>query len=141
MAETLGTVTAIISLIDTALKARDYVKDFRDAPEEKQKILNEMKHFKDLLGQLEDYIKHNQSTTSVAGMNRHLVSFKSEISPFTEELQSSNRFPKRLEWSLWGKKEAVQFLATLERFKTLLNSWLPLEILFVYFIYFSHSVH
>ncbi|KAF7348842.1 hypothetical protein MVEN_01404200 [Mycena venus] len=127
MAETLGTLTALLTLIDTALTAHNYVKDFHHALEEKQRILDEMKCLKDLLVHLEDHIKHNQSTTSGAGMNHHLASFKSEISPFTEELQSSNGLSKRLKWTLWGKKEADKSLATLERFKTLLNAWLSLE--------------
>ncbi|KAJ7500080.1 hypothetical protein FB451DRAFT_1549507 [Mycena latifolia] len=53
MAEIIGTLASIVQIVDTALKARDYIKDciqdFRHAPEEQQKLLAGMNDLRLLL--------------------------------------------------------------------------------------------
>jgi hypothetical protein len=39
-----------------------------------------------------------------------------------------SKFSKQLKWTLWNKKEASEYLGKFEQFKSLLNSWLLLDL-------------
>ncbi|KAJ6540325.1 hypothetical protein B0H19DRAFT_1239672 [Mycena capillaripes] len=111
MAATLGTFASVIQLVDTVLKAREYVQDFFTAPEEQKKLLIEMDDLRD--GGAFDRIQKNDGE------------FHREPCPGEGRL---SKFSKRVTWSMWNKKEATKYLEKFEQFKTLLNSWLLLDI-------------
>lgn len=137
MAETLGTVASILQLLDTALKAREYIQDFRHAPEEKKKLLSEMDDLRPLLAELRRRIEANPSRKIIQQMNNPLTAFKSTMEQFAEVLRpadgSLSKLTKRLTWTMWNKSEAKESVAKFEQFKSLLNSWLLLDISLTYF--------
>ncbi|KAJ7440441.1 ankyrin repeat-containing domain protein, partial [Mycena latifolia] len=115
MAEVLGIVASAIQLVDTALKAREYIKDFYNAPTEQRKLFTELEDLQPLFTELQ---------TRVA------------ISPSTNVLQQHMKLPdgplsklsKQLSWTLWNKKEAKEYLQEFESMKSLLNMWLTVGI-------------
>jgi hypothetical protein len=72
MAETLGIVTSILQLVEAALKAREYIEDFRNAPQEQQKLLSEMDNLRPLLKELQSHI---------AGSSVAAVRFRTDSEP------------------------------------------------------------
>jgi hypothetical protein len=132
--ETIGAVTTIIQLVDTGLKARDYIQDFRHAPREQQKLLLEMDDLRPLLWELHRQITANPgpSRSIIQQMGSPLAAFKSTMEQFTAGLRAGNgrfaKFSNRLTWTMWNKKEAIKYLAKFEQFKSLLNGWLLLDI-------------
>ncbi|KAJ7835018.1 hypothetical protein B0H14DRAFT_2450271 [Mycena olivaceomarginata] len=132
MAETLGILTGAIQLVDTALKAREYVNDFRSAPQEQHKLFVEMSHLKPLLAELQQRIVAHPSRDMLQQMITPLSNFKTTMESFTAKLRPADGrlsgFSKRLTWMLWSKTEAKEYLEEFERIKTLLNMWLVLDI-------------
>jgi hypothetical protein len=56
----------------------------------------------------------------------------------TKELDTKSgvtKYAKRLAWPLWGKKDIQDGLKTIERFKTLLGTWLAIGIWWAPLIY------
>ncbi|KAJ6566460.1 hypothetical protein B0H19DRAFT_1257672 [Mycena capillaripes] len=132
MAETLGTVASIIQLVDIALKARDYIQDFCNAPQEQQKLLKEMDDLRPLLAELRSQMAPNPPSSILQQMESPLTEFKATMEQFTAELRGGDgpftKVSKRLTWTMWRKKEAKEYLGKFEQFKSLLNSWLLLDI-------------
>ncbi|KAJ6528220.1 hypothetical protein DFH09DRAFT_161107 [Mycena vulgaris] len=131
MAETLGLVASILQLVDAALKAREYIQDFRHAPQNQQKLLSEMDDLRPLLVELQRRIAANPISGMLQQMKTPLITFKSMIGDFTAKLAPGDglfsKLTNQLTWSLWNKKEA-EYLDRFEQFKSLLNSWLLLDI-------------
>jgi hypothetical protein len=132
MAEVLATIATILQLVDTALKAREYVKDFQDASEEQRSLFSEMENLKVLLGELQKRVQSSISSTSLQQLSGPLAEFKTTMSGFTARFQpatsSWSKFRQQLAWSLWSKKEAKEYLIKFERIKSLLNIWLSMDI-------------
>ncbi|KAF8149741.1 hypothetical protein K438DRAFT_444234 [Mycena galopus ATCC 62051] len=132
MASAMGCILNIIQLVDTGLKARDYIQDFRRAPLEQQKLLSEMDDLRPLLRELHDQMVANPSRSILQQMGNPLAAFQITMEQFTAELRAGDgpfaKFSKRLTWTMWNKKEAIEYLAKFEQFKSLLNSWLLLDI-------------
>ncbi|KAJ6523124.1 hypothetical protein DFH09DRAFT_199402 [Mycena vulgaris] len=131
MAEALGTVASIIQLVDTALKAREFLKDFRDAPKEQQKLLVEMEGLRPLLAELLKRLVDNPSSEAFQQMTAPLKIFETTMKEFTKKLgprDDMSKFTRKITWTLWSKKEAVGYLEELERIKVLINVWLTMGI-------------
>ncbi|KAJ7444032.1 ankyrin repeat-containing domain protein [Mycena latifolia] len=132
MAEVLGTVASAIQLVDTALKAREYVKDFYNAPSEQHKLFAELDELQPLLTELEKRVAATPSTNTLQHMTAPLGRFKTMMDKFTAkfELPASplSKLSKQLSWTLWNKKEAKEYLQEFEPMKSLLNTWLTLGI-------------
>ncbi|KAJ7137873.1 ankyrin repeat-containing domain protein [Mycena epipterygia] len=131
MAEALGTVATILQLVDTALKAREYINDFHDAPKEQRKLFSEMEDLKLLLVELEKHAVGNPSSKVFQQMSGALTTFKATMVHFINKLGPIDRlskFTKRLTWTLWSKKEVGSYLEELERIKALVNLWLTMDI-------------
>ncbi|KAJ7695371.1 ankyrin repeat-containing domain protein [Mycena rosella] len=132
MAETLGIITSTIQLVDTALKAREYVKDFANASQEQRQLFSEMETLRPLLGELQTRVQANPMRNSFQQMTAPLKGFETTVQEFTEKLKPADsrwtKFSKKLAWTLWNKKEAKEYLEELERIKLLLNTWLVLDI-------------
>jgi hypothetical protein len=130
--ETVGTVASIVQLIDTALKAKDYIQGFVNAPQEQRKLLSEIGDLRPLLAELQGRIAANESSEILQQMASPLVDFKSTIERFTDKLRPGDeplsKFSKRLTWTMWNKKEAQEYLSKFEQFKSLLNSWLLVDL-------------
>ncbi|KAJ7500092.1 hypothetical protein FB451DRAFT_1074388 [Mycena latifolia] len=132
MAEILGTLTSIVQLVDTALKARDYIQDFRHAPEEQQKLLAGMDDLRPLLVELQKRLVEKPSNGSLQQMKPPLTTFQATMEHFSATLRPADgrmsKMSKRLMWSMGDKQEAKEYLLKFEQFKSLLNSWLLLDI-------------
>jgi hypothetical protein len=129
---TLGTVASILQLVVTALKACDHFQDFVNAPQEQQILLLEMKDLRLLLQELHDRMTTNLSSSMLQQMKSPLADFKMMMEQLTQNLSPGDgplsKFSKQLKWTLWNKKEAKEYLGKFEQFKSLLNSWLLLDL-------------
>ncbi|KAJ7659522.1 ankyrin repeat-containing domain protein, partial [Mycena rosella] len=127
-----GVITTAIQLVDTALKAREYVKDFVNAPHEQRQLFSEMDTLRPLLGELQKRVLAHPSQNSFQQMTAPLNKFKTTMEDFTEKLKPADgrwsKFSKQVAWTLWNKKEAKEYLEEFERIKLLLNTWLVLDI-------------
>ncbi|KAF7365794.1 Serine/threonine-protein kinase chk2 [Mycena venus] len=132
MAETLGTVASILQLVDTALRIRERIQDFSNAPQEQQKLLSEMDHLRPLVQELQDRLVANASSGILQRMKNPLEDFKATMERFTEKLRPGDgplsKFSNQLTWTLWSKKDAQEYLSKFEQFKSLLNSWLLVDL-------------
>jgi hypothetical protein len=132
MAEVLGIVTSSLQLVDTALKAREYIKDFNDAPEEQRKLFEEIGYLKALLTELQKRITGTPSTNTLTQMAGPLSKLHTVLKDITAKVKPAkgvwSKFVKQLTWSLWNKKEAQEYLDELERFKSLISVWLGIGI-------------
>ncbi|KAJ7440446.1 ankyrin repeat-containing domain protein [Mycena latifolia] len=132
MAEVLGIIASAIQLVDTALKAREYIKDFHNASTEQRKLFMELDDLKPLLTEVEKHVAASPSTNVLQQMTAPLGRFKTMMDKFTAkfELPDSrlSKLSKQLSWTLWNKKEAKEYLQEFESMKSLLNTWLTLGI-------------
>ncbi|KAJ6579072.1 hypothetical protein DFH09DRAFT_1310432 [Mycena vulgaris] len=131
MAETLGPDASIIQLVDTVLKAREYIKDFRDAPKEQQKLFLEVEGLRPLLAELLKRVVNNPSSDVFQQMSGPLTMFKTTMDEFTKKLgprDDMSKFTSKITRALWSKKEAIGNLEELERMKTTINGWLTMGI-------------
>lgn len=132
MADTVGTIASILQLVDTALQVREYIQDFRHAPQEQQKLLSEMNDLAPLLAELQSRITGSSSRRMLDQLKHPLHVFKLTMERFTEKLRPADgrlsRVSKQLTWAMWNKTESKEYLAKFEQFKTLLNAWLLLDI-------------
>ncbi|KAF7365801.1 ANK-REP-REGION domain-containing protein [Mycena venus] len=132
MAETLGTVASILQLVETALKVKDYIQDFIHAPQEQLKLLSEMADLRSLVQELQDRTVANASSVILQRMKNPLEDFKATMERFTEKLRPGDgplsKFSNQLTWTLWSKKDAQEYLSKFKQFKSLLNSWLLVDL-------------
>ncbi|KAJ7435622.1 ankyrin repeat domain-containing protein [Mycena latifolia] len=131
MAEAFGTIASVLQLVDTILKAREYFKDFHEAPKDQKKLFSEMKGLKALLMELDKRVMGNLSSEAFSQMVGPLATLKTMMEHVTEKLGSVDgqlKFTKRLSWTLWSKKEVAGYLEELERIKVLINLWLTMDI-------------
>ncbi|KAJ7613765.1 ankyrin repeat-containing domain protein [Mycena polygramma] len=125
MADLVGLVAGILQLVDTVATTRDYIQDFRNAPQDQRKLLEEIQSLDPLLGVLNPLIKDER-----AGLLKSLETPLKEVKEVLDELttkldlQGIRKVRSRLTWSLWGKKDVEDGLKTIERFKSSLNAWL-----------------
>ncbi|KAJ7080217.1 ankyrin repeat-containing domain protein [Mycena belliarum] len=132
MAEVLGTVATILQLVETALRAREYIKDFKNASAEQRKLFSDIGDLKLLLAELEKRAQASPSAGVLQHMLRPLEDFKALLQEFVAKFeQPDNRlakFTKQLTWTLWNKMEATEFVKKFEAIKSTLNTWLTMGI-------------
>ncbi|KAJ7444021.1 ankyrin repeat-containing domain protein [Mycena latifolia] len=113
MAEVLGTVASAIQLVDTALKAREYIKDFYNAPTEQRKLFTGLDDLKPLLTELQKRVAASPSTNVLQHMAAPLGRFKATMDKFTAKFELPDgplsKLSKQLSWTLWNKKEAKKY--------------------------------
>jgi hypothetical protein len=127
MADILRTVTSILQLVDTALEIWD-----RYAAEE-QHLLSEIGHLRPLLVEFQSWITVYPSSPILQKMKSPLAEFEAEMKLFTEKLRPKSlllsRLSQRVNWTAGNKHDTQEYLGKFEQFKSLLNSWLSVEIL------------
>ncbi|KAJ7453091.1 hypothetical protein FB451DRAFT_1185350 [Mycena latifolia] len=131
MAEVIGLVASVLQLVDTVTKTQDYIHNFRDAPKAQQQLLVEIQNLEPLIRELDMRITPNQVASSLQELEEPLLQLKAIMEQLTKRLASTGirKLCNRLTWPLWGKKEVQERLNTIERFKSLLNAWLGMDIL------------
>ncbi|KAJ7157780.1 ankyrin repeat-containing domain protein [Mycena filopes] len=127
MAEILGTVASILQLLDTAAKTWEHIQDFLNAPKEEKQISLEMECLKAILERLRQEMITNPSCQWSQDMDKPLTMLKEMMEEFKSKLGVST-FRSQVKWSLGGKKEAAEYLAKFEQFKSLLNTWLLVDL-------------
>ncbi|KAJ7434230.1 ankyrin repeat domain-containing protein [Mycena latifolia] len=131
MAEALGTLASILQLVDTILKAREYIKDFHEAPKEQKKLFSEMEGLKALLMELDKRVTGSPASVAFQQMVEPLATFKTTLELVTKKLgpvDGLSKFTRRLSWTLWSKKEVAGYLEDVERIKGLINLWMTMDI-------------
>ncbi|KAJ7088301.1 hypothetical protein C8R44DRAFT_861679 [Mycena epipterygia] len=133
MADVVGLVASVLQLLDTVSKARDYIQDFRNAPKDQQDLLLEITHLRPLLQQVGKRIQGDSSAWADAlqefkGPLTRLNTIMEELAKNLTPNGTSKAAGRRLAWPLWGKKDVEEGLRTIERLKTLLNSWVGVDI-------------
>ncbi|KAJ7720490.1 ankyrin repeat-containing domain protein, partial [Mycena olivaceomarginata] len=115
MAEILGTIGSIIGLVDTALKAREYIKDFHNAPGEQKKLFTDMEDLKPLLVELEKRVSDSPSTSTLQQITSPLARFNTVLEGFTAKVRPAD--------GRW------KYLDEFESIKSLISVWLAVDIL------------
>ncbi|KAJ6521454.1 hypothetical protein DFH09DRAFT_215565 [Mycena vulgaris] len=120
----VGVVAGALQFIDVLVKARDYLHDFRDAPEDQQRILREVIGIKPLLEQLDKRIKSSGvNSIGAKQLEERMLDLKGLFERLATILKPvlspGSKILKRIEWTLWGKNDVKEALSTIERFKTM----------------------
>ncbi|KAJ7875515.1 ankyrin repeat-containing domain protein [Mycena olivaceomarginata] len=131
MAEAIGTVASILQLVDTALRAREYFKDFHDARKGQQKLFSELQGLQLLFAELLKRVEANPSSEALQQILGSLTTFRTTMTDLTKKLgprEGMSNFTARLTWTLWNRKETAGYLEELERIKVLSTVWLTMGI-------------
>jgi hypothetical protein len=135
MADIVGLIASLFQLVDVIAKAHNYIRDLRDAPEDQQRLILEIQNLKKLLTELDKRVKIDKAATVkvMQEVEGPLMELKLTMDRLTKKLHSegSLKISSRLTWPLWGKEEVQEGLNGIERFKSLVNAWLGLHMLFV----------
>jgi hypothetical protein len=132
MAEVLGLIAIVIQLVDTAATAGTLVKNLHNAPKEQQRLVTEIGSLKPLITTLQDRIQKNSSIGGIQEIKEPLQKLEHILKQCNKKLQSGDGHlsivSKPLAWSLWSRNKVKEDLDKIERFKTLLNTWLTVDI-------------
>ncbi|KAJ7846327.1 hypothetical protein B0H14DRAFT_2772241 [Mycena olivaceomarginata] len=134
MADVLGILASVLQLVDLVATAGIYVKDLRNAPGEQQKIFAEVQALKPLLGDLHTRISIDRlgatGRTKLMPLQEALAQLEKIMKNLADKVDPArgDRLIRRVNWTLWDKKQVKADLDEIERFKTLLNYWLGLNI-------------
>ncbi|KAJ7453118.1 hypothetical protein FB451DRAFT_671878 [Mycena latifolia] len=133
MADIIGLVASVLQLVDTVAQIRGYIKDFRDAPKDQQRLLLEVQSLEPLVKELDNRMRSNQAAELTSGLlefEKPLIQLKGTMERLTKELSSDGlaKVSNRVVWPLWGKEAVEEGLDAIERFKSLLNAWLGMDI-------------
>ncbi|KAJ7193741.1 ankyrin repeat-containing domain protein [Mycena pura] len=114
--------TIIIQLIDTVHTAADVHRDLQDVPKEHVQLFAEVKSLQPLLEALEKRLTNN-SPSAARSIEGPLFELKTLIQKYTNNVPSF-----RGANSSWNLEEAQEDLGKIERFKSLLGTWLTVDI-------------
>ncbi|KAJ7858558.1 hypothetical protein B0H13DRAFT_1901796 [Mycena leptocephala] len=132
MAEVIGVVAAALQFLAVLQAGIGIGVDARNAVKEQQDLLREVRSLEPLLKQLQDRLLANLSVDGIQQLEQPLVQFEQTLKHIVLKLESANKpgmeVAKAVRWTLWNKKEVQQAVEEMERFKTLLNNWLTLDI-------------
>ncbi|KAJ7270190.1 ankyrin repeat-containing domain protein [Mycena rebaudengoi] len=133
MAEIVGLLASVIQLVDTVATARDYVKDFYNAPKDQHKLLLEVQSLQPLLKELQNRVETNRSVRVVGSLQQFrkpLIQLEEVMKSLTTKLDSlkAPSLSQSLAWPLWGKKDVQESMNKVERFKALLLVCLTMDI-------------
>ncbi|KAJ7453109.1 hypothetical protein FB451DRAFT_1565664 [Mycena latifolia] len=133
MAEIVGLVASVLQLVNVVASARFYIKHFRDAPKDQQRLLGEIQNLEPLIRELDKRITRNQMYGWIHGLQEFqepLLQLKATMERLNKKLDSAgfSNFSGRLTWPVWGKEDIEDGLNTIERSKSLLIAWLGMDI-------------
>ncbi|KAJ7117088.1 hypothetical protein C8R44DRAFT_674381 [Mycena epipterygia] len=130
----IGLVASVLQLVDTVASAGTFIKDLHNAPKEQQQLLAEITSLQPLLTAFQDRLLNNTSSAAGKHIKDPLAAFEDTMKRCSNKLQTAGAFSrvsKPISWTLWNKKEAKEDLDQVERFKSLLNTWLTVDIWYV----------
>ncbi|KAJ7117097.1 hypothetical protein C8R44DRAFT_708389 [Mycena epipterygia] len=123
----IGLIASVLQLVDTVTKAGTLVKDLHNAPKEQQQLLLEITSLQPLLAALQDRLLSNSSAAAMH-IREPLSAFEDTMKRYSSKFQTGSKVSKSISWTLWNKKEAKEDLDQVERFKSLLHTWLTVDI-------------
>ncbi|KAJ7831049.1 hypothetical protein B0H14DRAFT_2592953 [Mycena olivaceomarginata] len=136
MAELIGVLASILQLLEVITNTDTLIKELHNAPKEQQQLFSEIKSLRPLVAALGNRIQRNHLITGIQEIEKSLYEFEKTLKKCTKRLQAANglfsRVSRPLAWSLWNKKEVKQDLDKIERFKSLLNTWLTMDIWYIH---------
>jgi hypothetical protein len=136
MADPLSIVFGILQLMSAAKLTIGMITDVVNAPKEQRSLFAELGNLEPLLKDLLARLEGNPSANGIQRLYIPLDQFRETMEHVTDKLRiaskSGYKIPKALSWTLWNKKEVKDDLEKIERFKTLLNTWLVLDIWYVF---------
>jgi hypothetical protein len=143
MADLVGLIASVLQFVDTVAKARNYIQDFRNAPQEQKELVLEIQNLDPLIRKLDERISDDEAHES-ATILQHFKDPLRQLETMLERLVKKldpdgiKKFSSRLTWPLWGKEDVNGTLQAIERFKSSLTASLGMEISSV--IAFSSSI-
>ncbi|KAJ7319335.1 hypothetical protein DFH08DRAFT_390668 [Mycena albidolilacea] len=128
MADIVSLIASVLQLVDAVAKGRRYIQDFRDAPKDQQRLLLEVQNLDSLLKALDTRVKNNGA--QMQEIEGCLIDLKGMMERLTKKLDPKDiaHISSRLTWSLWRKEDVQEALDTIERFKSLVNAWLGVDV-------------
>ncbi|KAJ7434359.1 ankyrin repeat-containing domain protein [Mycena latifolia] len=132
MADIVGLLASVLQLVDTIAKARGYLKGFHDGPKDQRELLLEIMSLATLLKHVGEHIKRDSSGGGLQHFQEPLIHLEALMARLAKKLDpatgSVSRVSSRLTWPMWGKEDVREGFNTIERFKSLLNAWLGVDI-------------
>ncbi|KAJ7613773.1 ankyrin repeat-containing domain protein [Mycena polygramma] len=130
MVDPLSLTASILQLIDTVANTRDHIEDFRNAPHDQRQLLEEAQSLSPLIQELKDRIEGRHAVGLTQSLETPLQEVEEVLKRLMKKLnlRGISKFSGRVTWSLWGKEDVHDGLEIIERFKSLLNSWLGVDI-------------
>ncbi|KAJ7445419.1 ankyrin repeat-containing domain protein [Mycena latifolia] len=132
MAELLGLIASIVQLVDTFSRAVKLVKDVHNAPKEQRQLFAEIQSLQPLVVDLQDRLVKNAGIFGITRLKNPLLELETTMKQCNLKLRAGDgpvaKVWKALIWSISDKKEAKENLEKIERFKSLLNIWLTMDI-------------
>jgi hypothetical protein len=136
MADVVSLIASVLQLVDAVAKGRRYIQDFRDAPKDQQRLLLEVQNLDSLLKALDTRVKNNgaQRTGGMQEIEGSLIDLKGMMERLTKKLDPKDiaHISSRLTWSLWRKEDVQEAMDAIERFKSLVNAWLGVDVWYVF---------
>ncbi|KAF7344146.1 Ankyrin [Mycena venus] len=130
MADIVGLIASVLQLVSTVAQARTYIKDFRHAPQDQLSLLLEIGSLETLVKKVAERIdKSGQGglSSGLGQFEKPLIQLEGILKRLTNDLTSKGIY-SRLTWPLWGKEDVQDGLDTIERFKSLLDLCLGMDI-------------
>ncbi|KAJ7895436.1 hypothetical protein B0H13DRAFT_2665097 [Mycena leptocephala] len=130
----VGLVGSILQLIDTIVKARDYVASLKTAEKDQKGFLAEVDSLAPLLRELQTRMRADKSVGIVQGVQQFekpLLRLKDIMAEIQEKLRPRQGVAKvvsRAAWPLWEEKEVQKGVDAIERFKALFSMWLAIGL-------------
>ncbi|KAJ7114782.1 hypothetical protein C8R44DRAFT_224838 [Mycena epipterygia] len=132
MAELIGLLTSILQLISTIQTAATLIKDLHNAPKEQQRLFSEIRSLQPLIAGLQDRVRNSREITGIQQIGDPLYDFEHLMKECSRKLQAGNgrlsKASKSMAWMMWNKQEAKEDLDKVEHFKSLVNTWLTVDI-------------
>jgi hypothetical protein len=128
MAELIGLVASVLQLVSTFATAVTLSKDLHNAPKEQLQLFSEIQSLQPLIAALQGRIQVNSTSTGMIELQAPLSQLEDTMKRCNKKLQVDGPLTRAVSWTLWNKKEAKEALDKIERFKSLLNSWLTVDI-------------
>jgi hypothetical protein len=145
MADPLSIVLSILQLMSAAKSTIGMLTDVVNAPKEQRSLFTEVGNLELLLKDLQAGLEGSPSANGIQRLHIPLDQFKETMEHVADKLRttskSGSKVLKALIWTLWNKKEAEYDLEKSERFKGLLNTWLVLDIWYVFITRQSGYLH
>ncbi|KAJ7114765.1 hypothetical protein C8R44DRAFT_675918 [Mycena epipterygia] len=133
MAELISLLTSILSLITAIQTAGTLLQDLHNAPKEQQRLFAEIHSLQPLIATLQDRVGTNRDATGIQQIGDPLYRFEQLMKECSRKLQAAgdgrvSKASEAVAWMMWNKQEAKEDLVKVERFKSMVNTWLTVDI-------------